>query len=139
MASLKSYLTRDQIEITKSVIISDRFVDPDTGKPAPFLIKSIGAEKNAELRKKATLKYNDRNGNQSQRFDSERYSVSLMVECTIEPDFRNAELCAYYGVTDPLEAPMKMLSASEYNALARNIVDLNGFNNTDAIEEEAKN
>ena len=61
----------------------------------------------------------------------------------VQPNFKDAELCAYYKTVDPLEVPGRMLTMGEYNLLVRKIRELNDIVDNDEdledIEEEAKN
>jgi hypothetical protein len=58
----------------------------------------------------------------------------------VSPNFKDADLCAYYKTKDPLEVPGRMLRAGEYNKLVKEISLLNGFTEDEMIlEDEAKN
>jgi ATP sulfurylase len=138
MDKLKNFLNPVGGNESRKVVISKRFQDDD-GNPIPFVIKVISAEKNTELRRKATSRRRGRTGDWVETFDKERYAASLVVETTVYPDFRDEELCRGYGTTDPLELPGKMLTAGEYSALNEAIVDINGFLVPEELEDEAKN
>ena len=75
-----------------------------------------------------------------ENLDTIAYGRELIVAATVYPNFRAEELCDYYKTKDPLDVPTKMLTAGEYNKLAKAINILNGFSeDPDAAEEEAKN
>ena len=135
--ALAAFLNPVSAEQTRQVVISKRFVGED-GNPVPFTIKTIMQKENEALRKKARRMETIR-GQRVESMDSDRYNNMLIVACTVEPDFRDAELCKAYGTVDPLEVPGRMLTIGEANRLAREILDLNGFDDLDEIEEEAKN
>lgn len=125
-------------EEVKEVVISKRFVDKD-GKPIPFKIKTIMQEENERISRKCR-KVETVRGQRVESMDSQKYNRALIVACTIEPDFRNADLCKAYGTVDPLDLPGKMLTVGEANNLAREILDLNGFSDeAEQLEDEAKN
>lgn len=118
----------------KEVVISDRFKDED-GNVVPFRIKAITQEENDLISKKATKSYKE-NGQRYEYLDSVDYCRRLVVASTVDPDFRDKELCEGYGVLDPLQVPGKMLFSGEYAKLLQEIKALSGF---DDLEEEAKN
>lgn len=133
----------------KEVIVSKRFIRRnDKGEPlldtngetilAPFKIRAISQEENDALVRAATNIYKDRTGARVKDLNRQKYIRSLIVAATVEPDFRDSELCAGYGTLDPEEVPGKMLLAGEFQRLADEISNLSGFED-DSAEEEAKN
>ena len=126
------------MDVTKEIIISDRF--KEDGKPVPFKIRTISQAENDALVKKAQ-KVDMVRGRRIQYQDDQRYTNSLIVACTVQPDFRDAELCQAYGTLDPLEVPGKMLLSGETAKLVEAIMNLNGFaiQSPEEEEEEAKN
>ena len=127
------------MEETKKVEISKRFIGED-GKPVPFEIKTISQAENAQLVKK----YNRKkvvSGSVVADNDTVGYTNALIVECTVQPDFRDSRMCETYGVLDPMMVPGKMLLSGEYSALVGEIMKLNGFDADSLLrdEEEAKN
>lgn len=118
----------------KEVVISDRFKD-EKGNVVPFKIKAITQEENDLISKKATKSYKE-NGQRYEYLDSVDYCRRLVVASTVDPDFRDKELCEGYGVLDPLQVPGKMLFSGEYAKLLQEIKALSGF---DDLEEEVKN
>lgn len=138
MDNLQAFLNPVSAEEVKEVVISKRFVDKD-GKPIPFRIKTIMQEENERITRKCR-KVETIRGQRVESLDNQKYNRALIVACTIEPDFRNADLCKAYGTVDPLDLPGKMLTVGEANNLAREILDLNGFSDeAEQLEDEAKN
>ena len=138
MDNLQAFLNPVSVEEVKEVVISKRFVDKD-GKPVPFRIKTITQEENERLTRKCR-KVETIRGQRVESLDNQKYNRALIVACTVEPDFRNADLCKAYGTVDPLDLPGKMLTVGEANNLAREILDLNGFSDeAEQLEDEAKN
>ena len=138
MDNLQAFLNPVSAEEVKEVVISKRFVDKD-GKPVPFRIKTIMQEENERLTRKCR-KVETIRGQRVESLDNQKYNRALIVACTVEPDFRNADLCKAYGTVDPLDLPGKMLTVGEANNLAREILDLNGFSDeAEQLEDEAKN
>lgn len=137
--SIQAFLTPNT-EITKKVIISDRFKDAD-GKAVPFVIRSLSQEENEQLRKLSSVPVVKNGVKVDEKMDALKYGRELILACVKEPNFRDKELCDYYKTMDPLEVPGKMLKAGEYNKLVSAINDINGFKNNEYEElaEEAKN
>lgn len=139
MGVLKAFLNPEPIEQTKEVYVSKRFKGED-GKPVPFIIKTISQDMNADIARKCkTTKVVK--GQSVTTNDTELYTNRVVVECTVQPDFRDADLCKAYGTLDPAEVPGKMLTGGEYTTLVEAIFRLNGFDVDPVIEaeEEAKN
>ena len=138
MGVLSAFLHPEPMDITKEIIISDRF--KEDGKPVPFKIRTISQAENDALVKKAQ-KVDMVRGRRIQYQDDQKYTNSLIVACTVQPDFRDAELCQAYGTLDPLEVPGKMLLSGETAKLVEAIMNLNGFTiqSPEEEEEEVKN
>lgn len=147
--NLHDFLNPVSKDETREVVVTDRFIQHDAeGKPildeagntipAKFKIKALTEEEVANLRKKCTRKEKNRSGQWVENFDSSRFVRALVVAATVEPDFAASELCAAYGVMDPLDVPGKMLLAGEYTRLSDEICTLSRIFD-DEVEEDAKN
>ncbi|MEY8339076.1 hypothetical protein AALB16_13845 [Lachnospiraceae bacterium 62-35] len=141
MADIKAFLQPPVMNETKEVIISERFKDED-GNPVPFVVRVIDQETNAKLIRQA-IKKSKINGRTVKELDETVYGNLLVVACTVEPNFKAAELCEYYKTVDPADVPGRMLSSGEYQKLVREINLLNDFvteeKEQEELEEEAKN
>lgn len=141
MGDIKAFLQPPVMEEEKRVVISERFKGED-GKPVPFVLRAIDQETNDKLIRQASHKRKE-NGQILQELDNAKYGKLLVSACVVEPDFKNAELCAYYKTVDPLDVPGRMLSVGEYGKLVNEIKAMNGIVASDdefeALEEEAKN
>lgn len=137
MASLSAFLN-PIIPDEQEVIISKRFIED--GKPVPFKIRPITQEENNALIKQCTVTKKGARG-MERKLDTDKYSASLVVAATVEPDFRNADLCKAFGTLDPLQVPAKMLLTGEYQRLADAILALSDIGDSaeDEAEEEVKN
>jgi hypothetical protein len=68
------------------------------------------------------------------------HAALMVVACTVEPKFNDAELCEAYKTMDPVEVPQKMLTPGEYSKLTDAILSLNDFGgDAEEVEEAAKN
>jgi len=141
MGDIKAFLQPPVMDETKEVIISKRFKGPD-GETAPFVIRVIDQDTNDRLLKQAT-KRTKVNGMVVQELDNTKYGKLLVSACVVEPNFKDAELCAYYKTMDPLDVPGRMLAVGEYNRLVNAIKELNELITSEeelnSLEEEAKN
>lgn len=137
MGDIKAFLLPPVMEETKEAVITKRAKGAD-GKPVPFILRAIDQETNDKLIRRAQ-RINKVNGQTVRELDTEKYGKLLISACVIEPNFKDAELCAYYKTVDPLDVPGKMLSSGEYTKLMQEINSLNGFEDIDGLEETAKN
>lgn len=137
MGDIKAFLLPPVMEETKEAVITKRAKGPD-GKPVPFILRAIDQETNDKLIRRAQ-RTNKVNGQTVRELDTEKYGKLLISACVVEPNFKDAELCAYYKTVDPLDVPGKMLSSGEYAKLMQEINSLNGFEDIDGLEETAKN
>lgn len=137
MGDIKAFLLPPVMEETKEAVITKRAKGPD-GKPVPFVLRAIDQETNDKLIRRAQ-RTSKVNGQTVRELDTEKYGKLLISACVIEPNFKDAELCAYYKTVDPLDVPGKMLSSGEYAKLMQEINSLNGFEDIDGLEETAKN
>lgn len=137
MGDIKAFLLPPVMEETKEAVITKRAKGPD-GKPVPFVLRALDQETNDKLIRRAQ-RTNKVNGQTVRELDTEKYGKLLISACVIEPNFKDAELCAYYKTVDPLDVPGKMLSSGEYAKLMQEINSLNGFEDIDGLEETAKN
>lgn len=135
MSALSAFLHPAVTREEKEVIISKRFLGED-GKPVPFKIRSLTQEENASIIKAAT-RQKKVDGQWQDSIDANELSARTIVEATIFPDFRSAELCETYGTKDPVQVPGKMLLAGEFGRLIDAVSKLSGFDKS--LDEEAKN
>ncbi len=121
--------------------VSDRFTDPETGKPMEWEICCITASENAALRKACmtTVPIRGKKGQFTQEFDANAYLAALAVRCTIFPNLRDAELQQSYGVMGAEQLVTTMLTPAEFESYSEKILQVNGFETGEDLVEEAKN
>lgn len=140
MGNITAFLQPPVMGETKEVMISKRFKGED-GKPVPFVIRVIDQETNGRNIKQATRRVK-MNGQVAEELDSDKYGKLLLISCVVTPNFKDAELCAYYKTTDPLDVPGRMLTVGEYTRLVQEIKKFNEILTGEELaemEEEAKN
>lgn len=121
MANLAGFLKPAYTEKTAEYIISDRFLDED-GNPIPFKLKTLPHSKMKSIANRSRKQKGKNEG----EIDQSLFISRCLVEACIQPDFKSKDLCDSYGTEDPYELPERMLLASEYEALAKAFLELNG-------------
>lgn len=129
MSKLSAFLRTSPAGKKKEVFL-DRFVDEE-GKKVPFVVRSITAGENDAIARR----HRDEDG----RLDDAAYGNDLLVECLVEPDLKDAELCQYYGVMDPNMVPGRMFSPGELRVLQSAVYEVNDIYAAKKKLEEAKN
>lgn len=136
MSKLQQFLNANPVAgLTTEVIISDRFKD-ENGNILKFKIRSISAAEFEEIRKKAmTIK----NGGKDVEFDTGKFNMDLIIRCTVDPNFKDAESIQKLGCSTPENYVNMVLLAGEVEELAMQIRKFSGFDkNLDDLVEEAK-
>ena len=131
MNKLLEFLIENPVDdLTAEVVVSSRLA------AYPFKIKGISGPEFAEYRKAATKMGRHR----KVEFDSKLFNELVVLNHTVEPDFRNAESIKAAKCITPEQFLYKSLLAGEIEELANQISALSGFDSTleDTIEE-AKN
>ncbi|MGG1444337.1 hypothetical protein ABE354_20220 [Brevibacillus laterosporus] len=112
------------------------------GKEKKMQFKPISAAKGDEIRK-SCRKVTHNKGAKQVYTDQDAFVAKMIIETTVNPDFKNKELQDSWGVigADNLLAAMKTkMSDGEYNQLAAVVTDINGYDEeVDEMAEEIKN
>lgn len=135
MSKLMDFLVSNPIEnLTEDIIISDRFkVGEEILK---FKIKAVSPDEFSELQKQCTKVGKKGKVN----FDSKMFNDQLVINYTVEPNFRDAEAIKRAGCMTPEQFLNKVLLAGEVAALVEEISTLSGFDkDLDSLREDAKN
>lgn len=131
MSKLLEFLIDNPVDdLTAEVVVSKRLA------AYPFKIKGISGTEFAEYRKVATKVGRHR----KVEFDSKLFNELVVLNHTVEPNFRDAETIKKAKCMSPEQFLYKSLLAGEIEELANQISALSGFDATleDTIEE-AKN
>lgn len=135
MSKLIDFLVSNPIEnLTEEIIISDRFkVD---GEILKFKIKAVSPDEFSDLQKQCTKVGKKGKVN----FDSKMFNDQLIVNYTVEPNFRDAEAIKKAECMTPEQFVNKVLLAGEVATLVEEISTLSGFDkDLDSLREDAKN
>lgn len=136
MTTLQEFLNQNPVEgMTKKVPVSERIKDKN-GKLFEFEIKSISQREVRALRTKHT-KINKKG---RQETDNEALNEEIVIECTVNPNLKDAESIKAMGCTTPSQYLNKVLLAGEVTNLCQAILDFSGFGTSiDELAEEVKN
>lgn len=139
--SLSAFLSQNAKKIgNKTMVVSDRFVDPETGEPMEWEFRAISSGENQKLRKKCTV--NVPVGNKGQyipQVDIYTYQLRLAVASTVFPDLNNIELQNSYNAMEPEELLGKMLISAELDDYIAEISKYSGYQLEEELIDEAKN
>lgn len=135
MGKLTEFLTANKVD---SNITTEVEIKPF---PFPFVVKSITEAENKLIRKSCqTAEYNKKTHQKELQTDTQTYLTKLVVACTVDPCFKDAELQAAYDVVGAEALVEKLLTPGQYAALLQAVNDINSFDNDmEELVEEAKN
>lgn len=135
MSKLTEFLLNNTVEnLTEEVIVSDRFkVD---GEILKFKIKAVNPDEFSDLQKQCTKVGKKGKVN----FDSKMFNEQLIINYTVDPNFKDAEVVKKAGCMTPEQLVNKVLLAGEVAILVEEISALSGFDkDLEELREEAKN
>lgn len=134
--SLQDFLNANPVDnLTEEVIVSKRFKDKD-GNLLKFKIKAMTNAEFDESRKAATTVKKGR----KVEFDAQKFNLRVVINNTVEPDFKQADSIKKLGCSTPEEYVQKVLLAGEVTTLVQKIQELSGFDvEMEDLVEEAKN
>lgn len=135
MSKLTDFLLNNTVEnLTEEVIVSDRFkVD---GEILKFKIKAVNPDEFSDLQKQCTKVGKKGKVN----FDSKMFNEQLIINYTVDPNFKEAEVVKKAGCMTPEQLVNKVLLAGEVATLVEEISALSGFDkDLEELREEAKN
>ena len=130
--TLTDFLIGNELDnIEKEVVLNGRL------KNFKFKIKAITQSQFSEMQKQCVVL--DTKGKKV-RFDSTRFSIMTIVKGCIYPNFRQDEFVKACGVTLPEQCVAKKLLPGEISELAKQIMQLSGFDeDINEQVEEVKN
>ncbi|MBP1906804.1 hypothetical protein J2Z32_003468 [Paenibacillus turicensis] len=136
MSTLQDFLNDNLVNgLTDEVAISPRFKD-SAGNLLKFKIKALSNTEFESIRKRCMTI--GKKGKVD--FNTQQFNSSLVIEHTIEPNFKDAASLAKVGAINPEDYLNKVLLSGEITTLAEEIQKLSGFNvDMDSLVEEAKN
>lgn len=105
------------------------------GFPVPFTIKSISEGENKALRRTCQKTTFDKKTHQKRtETDQDLYNNRLVVACCVDPNFKDADLQAKYGVRGAEDLIDVILKPGQFVDLLLAVQEVNGF--TEDINDE---
>lgn len=140
MSELQAFLNAHPIAgLTDEVAISDRFKGPD-GRVLKFKIRVMTNEEFEAYRRQSMTVSADKKGRRRVDLDSAKFNSLVVINHTVDPNFKDAASIQQLGCQTPEEYLNKVLLPGEIMDLANAILKLSGFDEPmDELVEEAKN
>jgi len=134
--SLQDFLNANPVDnLVEEVAVSPRFKGRD-GSLLKFKIKAMTNDEFDQIRKAATMIKKGR----KIEFDAHKFNLQMIINHTVEPNFKHAESIQKMGCSTPEDYVQKVLLAGEVTTLASKIQELSGFDvEMETLVEEAKN
>ena len=132
MNALQQFLTKNSVDnLVEEVSLGGRLKD------FKFKIKAMTGNQYNDYQ---SLCIENPNSAKKRRFNTKKFNELVVVNCVIEPNFKDADWMKELGVVDATAAMYKTLLAGEITLLAEAALRLSGFDrDMDEEMEEAKN
>ena len=132
MNALQQFLTTNSIDnLVEEVNLGGRL------KEFTFTIKAMTGSQYNDYQ---TLCIENPNSPKKRRFNTKKFNELIVVNCVINPNFKDPEWMKELGVVDATAAMYKTLLAGEITQLAEAALRLSGFDHDiDEDMQEAKN
>ena len=124
MGKLQEFLmaNEENAQATAEVAVS--------GFPVPFTIKSITEGENKALRKSCQkVTFDKKTHQKTTDTDQDLYNNRLVIACTVDPNFKDADLQAKYGVMGAEALIDVLLKPGQFIDLLLGVQEINGFTN----------
>jgi len=131
--TLTQFLAENPVnDITAEVYVSKRFKDAGLA----FKIRAMSGQEFSAYQKQATAVGRHKKVN----FDSSLFNELVVLNHTVEPNFKDANVLAQCGCTTPEQFLYSRLKAGEIIDLATKISELSGFDaDQQSLVDEVKN
>lgn len=132
MNALQQFLTTNSVDnLTEEINLGGRLKD------FKFKIKAMTGDQYNDYQSRCI---ENPNSPKKRRFNTKKFNELIVINCVIDPNFKDAEWIKALGVIDSAAAVYKTLLAGEINQLAEAALRLSGFDrDLDEEIEEAKN
>ncbi len=131
MSELLNFLIENPVDnLTEEIVVSARLAK------YPFKIKAMTGPEFSEYTKLATKI----GKHQKVTFDSKTFNEQVVINHTVEPNFRDAESIKKAGCMTPEQFLYKSLLAGEISEIANKVSTLSGFDKSlEDTVDDAKN
>ena len=132
MSALDALLNPAYESQTKDVALGKRLIDPETGEPAKFTLRTMTSDERATIRKRCIVT-RESDGSKYNEVDNDAFLARCLVECCVNPDLKSTAFCTFPPrepgakpiVVSPDVALKRRLLVPEYEALAGAFLELN--------------
>lgn len=126
MNALQQFLTKNAVDnLTKEISLGGRLKD------FKFKVRALTGNQYNDFQ---ALCIENPNSPKKRRFNTKKFNELIVVNCVVEPSFKDAEWIKELGVPDATSAMYKTLLAGEISQLAEEALRLSGFDRD--VEEE---
>lgn len=126
MNALQQFLTKNAVDnLIKEVSLGGRLKD------FKFKVKALTGNQYNDFQ---ALCIENPNSPKKRRFNTKKFNELIVVNCVVEPSFKDADWIKELGVPDATSAMYKTLLAGEISQLAEEALRLSGFDRD--VEEE---
>lgn len=142
MAKLETWISPiKKINEEVKIVVSERFIDPETGEPAEWTLTPLNAAKTEAIQENCFIQtIHPKTGQLVKELDSFKYINGLIAETVTEPNLRDPQLQEFYGTKGSAIKTMNtMLSPNEKDVLTREVTKIYRVNGLDDMVEDAKN
>ena len=132
MNALQQFLTTNSVDnLTEEICLGGRLKD------FKFKIKAMTGDQYNDYQSRCI---ENPNSPKKRRFNTKKFNELIVVNCVVEPNFKDAEWLKALGVIDSTAAVYKTLLAGEISQLAEAALRLSGFDrDLDEEMDEVKN
>lgn len=136
MTALTDFLLANPVDsLTEEVVVSKRIKDAE-GNLLKFKVKPMLNEEYLEYQNQCTI---PKKGGKID-FNAKKFNQLVILNHTVLPNFRDAQLIEKAGVRTPEQLLNKMLLAGEIQVLSEQIRAISGFEDSlDELVDEVKN
>lgn len=132
MSALDALLNPVYEQKTKNVAPSRRLIDPETGEPAEFTLRTMTCDERASIKKRCVVT-RESDGGKYNEVDNDAFLARCLVECCVDPDLKSTAFCTFPPkkpgdkpiVVSPDVALKMRLLVAEYEKLASAFMELN--------------
>lgn len=142
MSALDALLNPVYESKTKDVSLGNRLIDPETGKPASFTLRTMNSDERATIRKRCIVT-RESDGGKYNEVDNDAFLARCLVECCVNPDLKSTAFCTFPPreqggkpiVVSPDVALKRRLLVPEYERLASAFMELNAMDEDSPAED----
>lgn len=124
MAKLETWISPVQkIDEPIEIVVSDRFVDPETGEPAKWTLVPMDSDRSEQIQEACMESVKDPiSGVVTKQLNGLKYVNGLAAETIKDPDLRNPDIQEFYGTKGSAVKTLgKMLRSDEKDVLITEI------------------